>query len=112
MSAASVIPTLLPLFIVVAMRRAEASIHRQLASAGAFTAESAIQLSPSRSLERRRLQGLIRGGAVRLTANGRHFLDTDGWNSHQRNRQRRALFAMSLVMALIGVAIAVLLFMR
>ena len=112
MSVAAVIPSLIPLFVVVAMRRAEANIYRQLAAAGAFTAESAIQLSPSRSLERRRLDGLIRGGAVRLTASSRYFLDADGWNSYHRNRRRRALLAMSVVVALVGVAFAVILVMR
>ena len=112
MSAAAMIPSLLPLFIAVAMRRAEARIHRQLADAGAFTAETAIQLSPSRSFERKRLEGLIHGGAVRLTANSRHFLDADGWISYQQNRRRRVLFAMSVVVALIGVAVAVIYVMR
>lgn len=112
MSAVAVFPSLVPLFIVVAMKRAEARIHRQLAGAGAVTAESAIRLSPGRSLERRRLQGLIRGGAVRLTADGRHFLDANGWTSYRRNRRRRALFAMSALLALFGVAIAVVSFMR
>jgi hypothetical protein len=112
MSAAAVIPSLLPLLMVVAMRRAEASIHRQLANAGAFTAESAIQLSPSRSLERRRLQGLVRGGVVRLTLNSRHFLDADGWSMYQRNRRRRVLLAMSVVVALLGVAVALSSVMR
>jgi hypothetical protein len=112
MSAAAVIPSLLPLFIVVLMRRAEARIYRQLADAGAFADESAIQLSPIGPLERRRLQGLIHGGAVRLTANGRYFLDADGWSSYRRNRRRRALFAMSVVVALIGISVAVLFAMR
>ena len=112
MSAAAVIPSLLPLFMVVAMRRAEASIHRQLVNAGAFTAESAIQLSPSRSLERSRLQGLISGCAVRLNANGCHFLDAGGWSAYQRNRRRRVLLAIAVVVALIGVAVALLVVMR
>ena len=107
MSAAAMIPSLIPLLVVVAMRRAEASIYRKLADARAVTAESAIQLSLSRSLERRRLQGLIRGGAVRLTANSRHFLDADGWSNYQRNRRRRVLLAMSVVVALIGIGVAV-----
>ena len=81
MSAAAVIPSLIPLFVVIAMRRAEARIYRQLADARALTAESAIQLSLSRSMDRRRLRGLIHGGAVRLAANSRHFLDSDGWGS-------------------------------
>ena len=112
MSAAALIPSLIPLFVVVAMRRAEANIYRQLAAAGAVTAESAIQLSPSRSLERRRLDGLIRGGAVRLTANSRHFLDVDGWNSYHQHRRRRALLAMSVAVALVGIAFAVILVMQ
>jgi hypothetical protein len=112
MSAAAVIPSLVPLLVVVAMRRAEARIHRRLADAGAFTGESAIQLSLSRSLERRRLQGLIRGGAVRLTADSRHFLDADGWSNYQQNRRRRALLAMSVVVALIGIGVAVFYVMR
>lgn len=107
MSAAAVIPSLLPLFMVVAMRRAEARIHRQLVDAGALSAESAIPLSPSRPLERRRLQGLIRGSAVRLDVNGRHFLDADGWSAFQRSRRQRALLAMSVVAALIGIALVV-----
>jgi len=112
MSAAAMIPSLVPLIIVVAMRRAEARIHRQLADAGALTAESAIQLSPSRPFERRRLQGLIRGGAVRMTPSGRHYLDPDGWSRYQHDRRRRALLAMSAVVALIGVAVAVFFLMR
>jgi hypothetical protein len=112
MSAAATISSLVPLIMVVAMRRAEARICRQLADAGAFTTESAIQLSPSRSIERRRLQGLIRGGAVRLTANSGHFLDADGWSSYQRRRRHRVLFVMSVVVALVGIGFAVLFVMR
>jgi hypothetical protein len=112
MSAAALIPSLIPMFVVVAMRRAEANIHRRLSDARAFTAESAIPLSLDRSLERRRLQGLIRGGAVRLTANSRHFLDADGWSNYQRSRRRRGLLAMSVVVALIGISFAVLAIMR
>lgn len=108
MSAVAVVPSLLPLIVVVAMRRAEASLHRQLVDARAFTAESAIPLAPRRSLERRRLQGLIRGGAVRLASNGRHFLDADGWSSYQRRRRRRVLLASSVVVALVGIGLAVL----
>jgi len=112
MSAAALIPSLLPLFVVVAMRRAEARIHRQLVDAGAFRAESAIPLTLSRSFDRRRIEGLIRGGAVRLTADGRHYLDADGWSVYHQNRRLRVLLAMSVVVGLIGVAIAVFLILR
>ena len=112
MSAAATISTLFPVIVLIAMRRAEASIHRRLADARAFTAESAIQLSLGRSIERSRLQGLIRGGAVRQTENSRHFLDADGWSNYQRNRRRRALVALSVVVALIGIGVAVLCVMR
>lgn len=106
MSAVTVIPSLVPVMVAVAMRRAEARIHRQLTEAGAFSAESAVLLSPSRSLDRRRLEGLIRGGAVHRTANGRHFLDTEGWSAHRHRRQRRVGFALSVAVALIGVGLA------
>ena len=105
MSAAALIPTLLPLFMVAAFRRAEKRIYRQLTDAGAVTAESAIQLSLGRSMERRRLESLIRDGAVRLGQNGFHYLDVDGWNRHQSNRRRRVLFAASVVVALVGIAL-------
>ena len=82
------------------------------ADAKASTPESAVQLSPSRSIDRRRLQGLIRGGAVRLTASGHHFLDADGWIRYQRNRRRRGLLAVSVLVALLGVAFAVYFLMR
>lgn len=107
MSAAALIPTLLPLFVVAAMRRAEARIHRQLVDARALTAETAIQLSLRRSMDRRRLDGLVHGGAVRVAANDRHFLDSDGWGHYQRNRRRRALLALSVVVALLGIAFVV-----
>ena len=112
MSAAALIPSLLPMFMVVAMRRAEARIHRQLADAKAFTAESAIELLLRRSMDSRRLRGLIDGGAVRVAADGRHFLDTDGWTKYQANRRRRVLLALSIIAALLGVGIAALLIMR
>jgi hypothetical protein len=112
MSAAAAIPSLIPLFVVVAMRRSEARIHRQLADARALTAESAIPLSLSRSIDRRRLQSLIHGGAVRLAADSRHFLDSDGWGNYRRNRRRRALLALSVVVALVGVGFAVFYVMR
>ncbi len=112
MSAAAIIPSLVPLLVVAAMRRAEAHIHRQLADAGAVTAESAIQLTLSRSIERRRLQGLIDGGAVRLTADNRHFLYADGWSKYQLDRRRRVLLVLSVVVALIGIGVGVLFVMR
>jgi hypothetical protein len=112
MSAAAFIPSLIPLIVVVAMRRAEERIHRQLADARAFTAETAIPLSTGRAIERRRLQGLIRGGAVRQTANGSHFIDADGWSKYRGNRRRRALIALSVVLALVGIGFVVLLSMR
>jgi hypothetical protein len=108
MSVVATIPSLLPLFVVIAMRRAEARIHRQLADARAVTADSAIQLSLSRSIDKRRLQGLTSGGAVRLTPDGRHFLDADGWSRFQLDRRRRVLLAVSIVVALIGISLAVL----
>jgi len=112
MSAAAMIPSLLPMAMVIAMRRAEARIHRQLVDAGAFTAESAIELSLRRSFDRRRLQGLMGGGAVRMTANNRHFLDTDGWTKYQGRRRRRVLLAISIIAALLGVGVAVFFVMR
>lgn len=112
MSAAALIPSLIPMFVVLAMRRAEARIHRQLVGAGAFGAEAAIPLTLSRSFDRRRIDGLIRGGAVRMTADGRHYLDAEGWSAYHKRRRQRVLLAMSVVVALIGVAIAVILIVR
>lgn len=112
MGAVAVIPSLLPLFIVAAMRRSEERIHRQLADAGGFTPESAIHLSLGRSLDQRRLQSLIRGGAVRLTADNRHYLDADGWTQYRARRRRRALLAVSIVAVLLAVGVAVFFVMR
>ena len=112
MSALTFIPSMIPLIVVLAMRRAEERIHRQLADARAFTAETAIPLSPGRAMERKRLQDLIRGGAVRLTANDRHFIDADGWSNYRRNRRRRALIALSVALAMVGIGFAVLFSMR
>jgi hypothetical protein len=112
MSAAAIIPSLLPFVMLGAMRRAEARIYRQLADARAFTVESAIQVSFKRSLDRRRLQGLVGGGAVRVTADSRHFLDADGWTNYQGNRRRRVVLAMSIVAVLVGVGLAAFFVMR
>ncbi|MBK8097674.1 MAG: hypothetical protein IPK26_11240 [Planctomycetes bacterium] len=107
MSAAAVIPCLVPVIVAVAMRRAEARIHRQLTDAHATTADSAIQLSLSRSMDRRRLQGLVHGGAVHATANGRHFLDSAGWDTYHRNRRRRVSWAASIAIAVVGLILVV-----
>lgn len=106
MNPGAMIPTLLPLFVAVAMRRAERRIHRRLRDSGAFDPQSAVPLSLSRSIERRRLEGLISHGAVRLTGNDRYFLDSEGWNRHQRDRRLRVFFAVSVVLALLGAAAA------
>ncbi|MBM4014742.1 MAG: hypothetical protein FJ293_07245 [Planctomycetes bacterium] len=110
MSGAAVIPSLIPPFVVVAMRRAEARLIRQLSEARAFTAESAVELSLNRSMDRRRLQGLIDGGAVRVAANGRHFLDDDGWTRYQGRRRQRVLLVVSTLVALIGIGLGLLYF--
>ena len=112
MSAAAMIPSLLPLLIVAMMRRAEARIYRQLAEANAYTADSAIALSPGRSIDVKRLKSLVRGGAVRSISNSQYFLDTDGWKTYRSNRRRRALFAVTLVLAFAGMAIALILALR
>lgn len=107
MSAAAMIPCLIPLAVVIAMRRAEARIHGQLDDARALTPESAIQLSLRRSMDGRRLEGLVHGGAVRVTADGRHYLDLDGWSNYQQRRRARVLLAISILIALIGIGIGV-----
>jgi len=112
MGAAAIIPSLIPMFVVIAMRRAELRIHRQLAEARAFTAETAVPCSPSRGFEKRRLQGLIHGGAVRQTADHRCFIDADGWSEYYRRRRRRVLLALSVVVVLVGVVLAVSFGMR
>jgi len=49
---------------------------------------------------------------VRQTANSRHFLDSDGWTNYQSNRRRRALLAIAIIAALLGVGFAVFFVMR
>ena len=112
MSAVVIVPSLLPMIVVAAMRRAERRIYRQLDEARAFAPESAIPLTVGRSIDRRRLECLVGAGAVRLNAGGLHYLDTDGWTRFQRQRRRRRLRAMSVALALIGVGIGVFLLTR
>lgn len=68
--------------------------------------------SPGRSIVQKRLQSLIRGEAMRLNANSRYFLDTDGWSTYRSNRRRRARFAMTIILTLAGTAIALRLALR
>lgn len=112
MSAAALIPSLMPLVVVLAMRRAEERIHRQLADARALTSESAIELSLGRAFDNERLRSLVDGGAVRPAAGSRHFLDSEGWANDQRRRRRRILLALSVVVAVVGVVFAVVLALR
>lgn len=109
---ATLIPSLLPLCMVIAMRRAEQRICRQLTEAGAFTAESAIQVSLERSIDRRRLEGLVGGGAIHPAAGGRHFLDPEGLCKFHDNRQRRVIIAGAIVVSLIGIGIATVFALR
>jgi hypothetical protein len=55
---------------------------------------------------------LVGGGAVRVTADSRHFLDVDGWTNYQGNRRRRVVLAMSIVAVLVGVGLAAFFVMR
>ncbi|MBL8755672.1 MAG: hypothetical protein JNK15_20420 [Planctomycetes bacterium] len=112
MTAAALIPTLLPMFMVIAMRRAEARIHRQLTDAQATDAETAIELTLHRSMDKRRLRGLVEGGAVRLAADSRHYLDATGWQDYQRRRRHRVILAMTIVLALVGSTLAVVFAMQ
>lgn len=112
MSAGAVLPSLIPVIVVAAMRRAEGRIHRQLSEAGATTTESAITLSLRRSLDRRRLQALIHSGAVHATADGRHFLDAEGWTRHRNARLQRVALAVTVIVALLGVVAFVILATR
>ena len=111
-TAATFLPSMLPIIVLAAMRRAEARIHRQLTEASAVSLESATQLSLGRSIDKRRLDGLVEKGAVRRAADGRHFLDADGWAKHQEDRRRRGLFAVSIVVALLGLGAAVYFVLR
>lgn len=107
MAAHTVIPSLIPIFVAVAMRRAEERIRKQLVDAGALTPETAIALTPTRSMDSRRLKGLMDGGAVRRTTSGLHYLDEGGWNAYLANRQQRAMVAVGVVLALIAVSAVV-----
>ncbi len=103
----TLVPTLIPLFVALAIKRAEERIHRQLADARALTAESAIAFSAGGSLGKRRLQRLVRKGAVGVAENGRYYLNTDGWEAYRSSRRRRGLFALLVVVALVGIAFAI-----
>lgn len=109
---AAFIPTIFPLFIVIAIKRAEERIHRQLSEARATTAETAIALSTTRSIDQRRLEHLVRGGAVRVNASGLHYLDADGWRRHLEARRRRVFVALTIVLVLLGVGIAIAVSLR
>lgn len=108
MAAPALIPSLLPLIMVAAMRRAEERIRKQLVDAGALTPEKAIALTFKRSMDSRRLKGLMDGGAVRRTTSGLHYLDEGGWAAYMSNRQQRAMVTVGVVLALIAVSAVVL----
>lgn len=112
MAAPAVIPSLVPIFVLASMRRAEARIHRQLVEAGAVTAEKAIDVTLNRSFDTRRLQALVSKGAVRRTSEGRHFLDEGGWAAYQSNRRQRATVALCVVLGLIALGAIVLVALR
>lgn len=112
MSAGAVLPSLIPVLVVAAIRRAEERIHRKLTEAGAVTAKSAVALSLDRSFDRRRLQALMRSGAVHATADGRHFLDAEGWTKHRNARLQRVALAVTVIVALLGIVVFVMMAMR
>jgi hypothetical protein len=112
MSAAAVIPSLLPLFVAIALRRAEESIHRQLEGARAVSAETAVLFVPQRAFQARRLKALLADGAVRVTADGKHYLDAAGWEQHRNRRSQRIALGVCVALALVGVGLAVALALR
>lgn len=100
-------PTFLPLIIALAIRRAERRIRQDLLDAGAVSASAAVPLSTERSLRRKRLRRLIDAGAVREVEPGQYYLDEGEWTRYHHDRRRRALIAVSVVVALGGLAFAV-----
>ncbi len=112
MGAGALIASFVPILVAVSMRRAEERIHRQLVDAKALTPESAVPLSLERSFDHRRLEALLRSGAVRATENGRHYFDPDGWERHREARRRRVLVVLPIVLAVVGVLITVLLILK
>ena len=99
------LPTFLPLLIAVAMRRAEQHIHADLVAAGALSADTAVALAYVQPLRRTRLRRLVASGAVRSASAGHFYLDEAAWATHRASRRRRALVALSIVLALAGVAV-------
>ena len=101
----SSVPMLFPMFIALAMARAERRIQRDLVTGGASTPETAIPLVYRRSIRRKRLERLVGAGAVHLVDGSRYYIDHDGWARYRSSRRRRAFIAISVVLALAGVAL-------
>lgn len=87
-----------------AIVRTDRRIVRDLRSANATSANRAIVLGGLR-LRRLRTGRLTSAGALRATADGRHWLDEAGWRAYRAARRRRVLIAVTL--ALLAMALGI-----
>lgn len=102
-SVSSLVPALLAAAIVGTDRR----IRLALIAAGANSGDTAIALGAPRILRRWRLRRLVGAGAVGMTKAGDYYLDAEGWRLFRHQRRRRALWAITGVLALAALWLAV-----
>jgi hypothetical protein len=70
--------------IATAAAHARKDAVEHFRSVGATAAESAVTYQPQRHLERRALAYLIGKGVVKLTGDGKHWIDTDAADAWRR----------------------------
>lgn len=105
MTLAPVVPPAIVLVVLAAERR----LIARLRQARATVPERAVRLETQR-LSRRRLAHLVRVGAVREIADGRHYLDEAVYTLYCGHRRRMVIIAV--VAAVLALGAVMLLFGR
>jgi hypothetical protein len=87
--------------IAFAVAAAERRLVRRLHERGAPSADRAQPLANLSGLEKRRLSGLVRAGAVRESEPGKYFMNAAGLEAYRHARRiRSAVFLAALVVVL------------
>ena len=88
----------LAVILAAAMTRTDHKLLARLREAQATSPDRAVQLDALSGFAAMRLRRLTDGGAVVATADGRHFLDEEGWQVYRAERRRRAYGAIAVVL--------------
>ena len=97
----------LPLFVAVLIARTDRKIVRSLRAAQAIDPARAVSFTPPGRIGRKRLDRMVRAGAVGAAGAGLYYLDEARYTEWRSARHRRAFIVLGMLLSMVGVLFAI-----